>query len=143
MNINQFKTKLTEICNKTCIMPFELPFSYDEDEIGDLYIREDGIIFIADDKINWIESYFSLNDLENIRFSNFSDGSTSHEFAESQIIIHFKSGEHITIYKDVCNDRFDVSIYYKETDQNKDIIIKLKEQKRKHITFIPLNMFCN
>jgi len=61
MTLNEFQNKLDELRVKSGMREDVFwPIVYDEDEIGEIFISENGRIFFADKLSNWVQSHLTV-----------------------------------------------------------------------------------
>ena len=94
MTITEFIEKTDALREKSGMRPdIQWPIVLDSDEVGEIWIREDGRFFFADKCANWVESWLTLEDVQNLRFKAVNTEAK----AEREIYINFASGDFIKI----------------------------------------------
>lgn len=115
MELIVFRKKLKELHEKSGMDEFiDWPFVYDIDEKGKIYIDEAGSFWFSDNCYNWVESHLNLGDVVNLRYVKCHeeggiDNVDEYEVSESNIYIHFSSGESIWLWN--RHETFSVEIY--------------------------------
>ena len=125
MTIVEFNEKLDGLRVK-CGMREDVmwPIVYDEDEIGEILIREDGRIYFADKLSNWVDSHLNLADVSNIRFKTVE---TSNR-ADRDIFINFSTGDFIKMHNWKKNSVIYTSAAMLKTEENAAFVDELKER---------------
>ena len=98
------------------------PIVYDEDELGEILIREDGQIWFADKHANWVESRMSVEDVTNIRYKRYETPNRS----ERNIFVNFTSGDFIKIHNWKKNSIVYTDVYMAKTEENAAFVDELK-----------------
>lgn len=123
MTLVQFQERLQALREKSGMDADVLwPIVYDPDERGELFINEDGRLFVADKRSNWIESHLTLENVENTRFKV--------QYGVSYIYVNFASGDSVEFRNmKMRNNRrlvlTDLNIV--KTEANADIAEALKQ----------------
>lgn len=99
------------------------PVVYDEDEIGEILIREDGQIFFADKCANWVDSGLSLDDVSNLRFKSVETPNRT----DRDIYINFTSGDFIKMRNWKKNSIVYTTVAMLKTEENGAFVDQLKE----------------
>ena len=95
MTLLDFKNKLDELRAKSGMREDVFwPIVYDEDEIGEIFISEDGKLFFADKLSNWLESHLTVEAVSNIRYKSVNSANKT----ERDIYINFASGDYIKMH---------------------------------------------
>lgn len=106
------------------------PFVYNEYEKGDIFVDEDGNFYFADKNSNWLESPFRLSGIVNLRCKKwYKEGGIDidgEEPSESDIWIHFHSGEHIWINSGNESGIFQIFVSVHKNEENSRIVEGLK-----------------
>ncbi len=124
MTLQEFNDKMNDLRLKSGMREdVYWPIVYDEDEIGEVLIREDGRIFFADKLSNWCESHLSLDAVSNIRYRKVDMPNK----AERDIYINFSSGDFMKIHNWKKNSIIYTSVTVVKTEENGQLIDELKE----------------
>ena len=99
------------------------PIVYDEDEIGEILIREDGGIFFADKCSNWVDSRMSVENISNLRYKTIETPGRS----DRDIYINFASGDFIKMRNWKKNSIVYTTVAVLKTEENADFVDGLKE----------------
>ena len=123
MTIQEFKEKLDALWAKSGMREDVFwPVVYDEDEIGEILIREDGRIFFADRRANWVDSRLTLNDISNLRYKSIETPTR----ADRDIYINFESGDYIKMRNWKRNSIVYTTAAMLKTEENAEFIDRLK-----------------
>lgn len=124
MTLQKFQNKLEELRAKSGMREdVYWPIVYDEDEIGEILICEDGRLLFADKLSNWVDSRFTVENVSNIRYKSFNTANKS----ERDIYINFASGDYIKMHNWKKNSIIYTSVSILKTDENADYVGTLKE----------------
>ena len=99
------------------------PIVYDEDEIGEILIREDGGIFFADKCANWVDSRMNVAEISNLRFKTVETPTR----ADRDIYINFASGDFIKMRNWKKNSIVYTTAAMLKTEENAAFVDALKE----------------
>lgn len=122
--MQEFQNKLEELRVKSGMREdVNWPIVYDEDEIGEIYITEDGRIFFADKLSNWVESHLTVEAVSNIRYKSINSANKS----ERDIFINFVSGDYIKMHNWKKNSVIYTSVSMLKTEENGALVDNLKE----------------
>lgn len=125
MTILEFKEKLDGLRAKSGMREDVFwPIVYDEDEIGEILVRENGRIYFADKLSNWLDSRLSLEEISNIRYKCIETASRS----DRDIYITFNSGDFIKIHNWKKNSIVYTSAAMLKTEENSIFVDDLKER---------------
>lgn len=125
MTLQEFNEKLDALRIKSGMREEVFwPIVYDEDEIGEILVREDGSICFADKLSNWVESRLSVDAVSNIRFKSYETGTRS----ERDIFVNFVSGDFIKIHNWKKNSIIYTSAAMLKTEENAEFVDQLKER---------------
>ena len=106
------------------------PFVYSEYEKGDIFINEDGIFYFADKNSNWIESPFRLSGIANLRYAKGYEEKEididGEDPSESDIWIHFLSGESIWMCSENEIGAFQIFVTVQKNEENSQMVEKFK-----------------
>lgn len=124
MTLLDFQNKLDELRVKSGMREDVCwPIVYDEDEIGEIYISQDGQIFFADKLSNWVESHLAVESVSNIRYKSINSANKT----ERDIYINFASGDYIKMHNWKKNSVIYTSVSMLRTEENGEFVDKLKE----------------
>lgn len=124
MTLQEFNDKMNDLRLKSGMREdVYWPIVYDEDEIGEVLIREDGRIFFADKLSNWRESHLSLDAVSNIRYRKVDMPNK----AERDIYVNFSSGDFMKIHNWKKNSIIYTSVTVVKTEENGQLIDELKD----------------
>ena len=124
MTLQDFQNKLDELRVKSGMREdVYWPIVYDEDEIGEIYISQDGQFFFADKLSNWVESHLTVESVSNIRYKSINSANKT----ERDIFINFASGDYIKMHNWKKNSIIYTSVSILKTDENADYVDTLKE----------------
>jgi len=115
MTLNGFQNKLDELRVKSGMREDVFwPIVYDEDEIGEIFISENGRIFFADKLSNWVQSHLTVESVSNIRYKSINSANKT----ERDIYINFDSGDFIKIHNWKKNSIIYTSVSMLKTEEN-------------------------
>ena len=125
MTILEFQEKLTGLRAK-CGMREDVmwPIVYDEDEIGEILVCEDGKICFADKMSNWLDSHLTMQDVSNIRYKSVETATRS----DRDIFINFSTGDYIKMHNWKKNSVVYASATMLRTEENAEFVDQLKER---------------
>ena len=124
MTLQDFQEKLNAMWAKSGMREDVFwPVVYDEDEVGELYVREDGMILFADKCSNWVESQMKLDDISNLRYKSIDTPNRT----ERDIYINFTSGDFIKMRNWKKNSIVYTTVSILKTEENGDLVDQLKE----------------
>ena len=100
------------------------PIVYDEDEIGEILIREDGSICFADKMSNWVDSQLNVDHVTNIRYKTVETSNRS----DRDIFINFSTGDYIKMHNWKKNSVIYTSAAILKTEENAAFVDQLKDR---------------
>ena len=123
MTIQEFQDKLEALRVKSGMREdISWPFVYDADEVGEIYVNEEGKFFFSDKISNWVESHLTLDGISNLRYMvNTNAGK-----ADRDIFVNFVSGDSIKLHNWKKNTTIYTSVTVLKTEENADIADTLK-----------------
>lgn len=108
------------------------PFVYNEYEKGDIFVNEDGVFNFADKNSDWIESPFRLSGIANLRYAKGYEKKgidiNGKKPSESDIWIHFLSGEHIWINSKNESGILQIFVSVHKNEGNSQMVEELKHR---------------
>ena len=124
MTLQEFQEKLKELRAKSGMREdVNWPFVYDEDEMGEIYISEEGCMSFADKTSNWVQSHLTVDSVANIRYKSIESANKS----ERDIFVNFVSGDYIKLHNWKKNSIIYTSVSLMKTEENEDIVNLLKD----------------
>ena len=124
MTLLEFKEKLNALWAKSGMREDVFwPIVYDEDEIGEILICEDGRILFADKCSNWVESGLTLDAVSNLRYKSIETATR----ADRDIYINFNSGDFIKMRNWKKNSIVYTTAAMLRTEENAEFIDGLKD----------------
>ena len=125
MTLLEFNEKLEALRAKSGMREDAMwPIVYDEDEIGEILIHEDGSILFADKMSNWVESRLNVADVLNIRYKAVETTNRS----DRDIFINFSTGDFIKMHNWKKNSVIYTSASILKTEENAEFVDELKER---------------
>lgn len=125
MTVVEFTEKLNALWAKSGMREdVYWPVVYDEDEIGEVLVKEGGEIFFADKCSNWVDSGLTLDDVSNLRYKSIETPNR----ADRDIYINFVSGDFIRMRNWKKNSVVYTTAALLKTEENADFIDQLKEK---------------
>ena len=123
MTLVEFKEKINAMWAKSGMREDVFwPVVYDEDEIGEILVREDGQICFADKCANWVDSKMTLEDISNIRYKSIETPNRT----DRDIYINFSSGDYIRIRNWKKNSVVYTTAALLKTEENEAFVDQLK-----------------
>lgn len=124
MTLLDFKEKVNALWAKSGMREDVFwPIVYDEDEIGEILVSENGQILFADKCSNWVESGLLLEQISNIRYKNIETPNRT----DRDIYINFASGDYIRMRNWKKNSIVYTTVALLKTEENSAFIDQLKE----------------
>ena len=124
MTLQEFNNKLDALRIKSGMREdVNWPIVYDEDEIGEIYISQEGQLFFADKMSNWVQSHLTVDAVSNIRYKSIENANKS----ERDIFVNFESGDYIKLHNWKKNSIIYTSVAVLKTEENEAIVDQLKE----------------
>lgn len=125
MTVVEFTEKLNALWAKSGMREdVYWPVVYDEDEIGEVLVKEDGQLLFADKCSNWVNSGLTLADVSNLRYKTIETPNR----ADRDIYINFVSGDFIRMRNWKKNSVVYTTAALLKTEENADFIDQLKEK---------------
>ena len=124
MTLVDFKEKLNAMWAKSGMREDVFwPIVYDEDEIGEVLIQENGQIFFADKCSNWVDSRMNVEDITNLRYKSVETATRT----DRDIYINFTSGDYIKMRNWKKNSIVYTTVAMLKTEENGEFVDQLKE----------------
>ena len=124
MTLLEFKEKVNALWAKSGMREDVFwPIVYDEDEIGEILIKEDGQIFFADKCSNWVDSRMNLSQISNLRYKSVETPNRT----DRDIYINFTSGDFIKMRNWKKNSIVYTTAAILKTEENGEFLDGLKE----------------
>ena len=124
MTLVDFKEKVNALWAKSGMREDVFwPIVYDEDEIGEILITEDGQIFFADKCSNWVDSRMNLSQISNLRYKSVETPNRT----DRDIYINFTSGDFIKMRNWKKNSIVYTTAAILKTEENGEFVDQLKE----------------
>ena len=136
-----FREKLKELHKKSGMDVFlEWPFVYDRDEMGKIFIDENGIFFFSDNCYNWVNSHLNLENVVNLRYAIFHeeggiDNVSNDNISGSYIFINFSTGEQIELFNKYDTATVIVSVKVCKNEKNCVLIEQLQALSNNEMRF--------
>lgn len=124
MTLVEFKEKVNALWAKSGMREDVFwPIVYDEDEIGEILINENGQIFFADKCANWVDSRMNVSDISNLRYKSVETPTRT----DRDIYINFTSGDFIKMRNWKKNSIVYTTAAILKTEENGEFLDGLKE----------------
>lgn len=120
MTIAEFQERIDALREKAGMRPDILwPIVLDSDEMGEIWLREDGRIFLSDKLSNWVESHLTLEQVSNLRFKADPNG-------KREIYVNFTTGDCIKMHTWKKNTVVYTAVTIQKTEENAETADALK-----------------
>lgn len=124
MTLLEFKEKVNALWAKSGMREDVFwPIVYDEDEIGEILINENGQIFFADKCSNWVDSCMNVDEISNLRYKSVETPNRT----DRDIYINFASGDYIKMRNWKKNSIVYTTVALLKTEENETLVEQLKE----------------
>ena len=124
MNLLEFKEKVNALWAKSGMREDVFwPIVYDEDEIGEILIDENGKFFFADKCSNWVDGCMNVEDISNVRYKSVETPNRT----DQDIYINFNSGDYIKMRNWKKNSIVYTTVAILKTEENEAFVDQLKE----------------
>ena len=124
MNLLEFKEKVNALWAKSGMREDVFwPIVYDEDEIGEILIDENGKFFFADKCSNWVDGCMNVEDISNVRYKSVETPNRT----DRDIYINFNSGDYIKMRNWKKNSIVYTTVAILKTEENEAFVDQLKE----------------
>lgn len=124
MTLQEFKEKVNALWAKSGMREDVFwPIVYDEDEIGEILIDENGKIFFADKCSNWMDAHLNVAEISNLRYKCVETPNRT----DRDIYINFNSGDFIKMRNWKKNSIVYTTAAILKTEENEAFIEQLKD----------------